>query len=149
MNKKETLNFIKKYHSFILSTINDNGFPESRAVINIANPEIAPHLTCFYEKNDKIYITTNTSSSKVKQIYDNPLSSVYMFDNDSFVGLLLIGEALEIKDEKTKRELWDDSWEMYYKGGFNGGDYTIIEFVPQYFKAYKNFSLEEGDIDWE
>lgn len=148
MNKKDILEFIKNPLFINFSTVNGQGFPETRAVVNLRNENIAPHLTEFFKHSDKIYIMTNTSSAKISQIINNHKTSLYISDNDKFKGLLLLGKAFEVIDKDTKKKLWDDSWNFYYKGGLEGGDFSILEFVAQEYKFYENLSVVDEKIDW-
>jgi general stress protein 26 len=146
MNKSEVLKFIDQLPILILTTMNGNQ-PETRALINIRNIGIAPHLTGFFNKNDRILFITNTHTDKIEQIRKNPIAALYSHSND-FSGLLLIGKIHEITDKETIDVLWDDSWAHYYPDGKDGGDFSVIEFMPENFKSYsgKDFSKKSGNI---
>lgn len=148
MNKKEILDYIKEHPLMHLSTINSDGFPECRTVINLINKESAPHLTKFAEKTKKIYIMTNTCSAKVAQISDNSKSSLYFVDHENYSGLLLMGHTIEVKDVKTKKNIWDEGWDVYYKDGFEGGDFSVLEFIPERYKLYGNLTVIDNKIKW-
>lgn len=148
MDKRSILNYIKQYKFLNLSTINSAQYPECRAMVNIMNKEIAPHLIGYFNKNDKIYIMTNTHSDKIPQIKKNNKSSIYFVDNRQFEGLLLTGIISEINDEEIKKDLWDNSWTAYYKGGLEGGDFSILEFTPNKYKFYTDLSVKNGDVNW-
>ncbi|GHU82853.1 hypothetical protein FACS189415_4000 [Bacteroidia bacterium] len=50
-----------------LTTIDKNGFPSTRAMLNLRNKQQYPHLVVLYEAENKpltVYLTTNTSSAK-------------------------------------------------------------------------------------
>jgi general stress protein 26 len=146
MNKTEILKFLDAQNIIILCTLDTDGAPESRALINIRNSKIAPHLTEFFRSDNRILMITNTSSAKIRQIRENADASLYMF-NDKFSGLLLKGKIHEILDAKTRDALWDDSWKMYYPDGKDGGDFSVLELVPETFKSYANFSVTKGKIE--
>ena len=136
-------------NSFIdLCTINEDGTPEVRAMLNLRNAEICPHLISkFKDDNLVFYFTTNTSSSKIKQIRKNKKASVYASDARTFEGLLLLGVIEEEKDKKTKDGLWHDSWKMYYPDGKDGGDYSILRFTPKSYKYYDGkFNVQQGAL---
>jgi general stress protein 26 len=147
MKKSEVLAFLDKQNDFILNTINLEGVPESRALINIRNPRIAPHLKEFFKNDGRIFIITNTHSDKIPQIRKNNAASVYLFDQQ-YNGLLLLGKVREVLDVKTKHTLWDDSWKSYYPGGKDDKDFSVLEFVPESFKSYSgsDFAKEKGKI---
>ena len=145
MKKEKVLEFLREQEVFVLSTMDADGAPEMRALINIRNPKIAPHLVKFFKKDDRILIITNTHSDKISQIRANSVASLYSY-NQKFEGLLLKGYIKEVLDEETSVALWDDSWKMYYPGGRDGGDFSILEFVPETYKSYSGFEKEKGEI---
>jgi len=147
MNKQEIIKFTDARTIIMLGTIDNAGTPVIRALINIRNKNIAPHLTEHFKKDDRLLFITNTSSDKIGQVRKNPAASLYCFD-DAFNGLLLTGHIKEITDDETKNALWDDSWKMYYPDGKDGGDFSILEFTPENYKFYKEFNVNKGSIKW-
>ncbi|MDR1071287.1 MAG: pyridoxamine 5'-phosphate oxidase family protein, partial [Rickettsiales bacterium] len=134
MTKKEVLAFMDARHVLMLTTM-DGGAPETRALINIRNPEIAPHLAEYFKAHGRMFLMTNTHTDKIAQIRKNPAAALYGFD-DNFSGLLLKGKIVEITDAATIDALWDDSWKMYYPDGKDGGDFSLLEFLPESFKFF-------------
>ena len=132
-----------------LATINTDGTPEVRAMINLRHKDIAPHLQDFFAKQPlmDIYFTTNTSSSKIKHLAKNNKASVYLYDAKTFEGILLLGTIAEVIDAKIKDTFWHDSWKMYYPAGKDGGDYSILKFTLSAYKFYTGeFKVETGVI---
>ncbi|MCL2469110.1 MAG: pyridoxamine 5'-phosphate oxidase family protein [Alphaproteobacteria bacterium] len=145
MNKTDALAFLDKQAVLMLGTIGDDGAPQMRAVINIRNGGIAPHLVGFFKGDDRILIITNTSSDKIGQIRAEDKASLYAYDQQ-FHGLLLMGRVREVLDASVKDALWDDSWVMYYPDGKDGGDFSVLVFEPESYKSYANFSVEKGSF---
>ena len=146
MNLSQILKFIGMQQIFMLATNGQGGAaPQMRAVINIRHPEIAPHLVEFFEKDNRIMIITNTSSDKIGQIRANNAASLYAYDA-AYNGLLLIGKVAEVTDSATRDALWDDSWKMYYPDGKDGGDFSVLQFTPESYKFYHEFSVERGEV---
>ena len=147
---KQTLKQLLSQNMFIdLATVNPDGVPETRAMINLRHKDIAPHLQTFFDKQPltDIYFTTNTSSSKMKHLSKNNKTSIYLYDAKTFEGILLLGTAAEVKDQKIKDTFWHDSWKMYYPAGKDGGDYSILKFTPASYKFYTGeFKVETGKI---
>jgi len=147
---QKTLKKLLSQNMFIdLSTVNTDGTPEVRAMINLRHKDIAPHLQDFFAAHPltDIYFTTNTSSSKIKHLASSNKASVYLYDAKTFEGVLLLGAAQEIKDKKIKDALWHDSWKIYYPAGKDGGDYSILKFTPASYKFYTGeFKVESGKI---
>jgi general stress protein 26 len=145
MDKSKILAFLDRQSVLMLSTIGASGAPETRALINIRNEKIAPHLVEFFKHDDRILVITNTHSDKIGQIRANGIASLYAYDQQ-FNGLLLVGKVREVSDAATKGALWDDSWKMYYPDGKEGGDFSVLEFMPESYKSYVNFQVEKGKL---
>lgn len=137
------LNLMKTVKACFLSTINQSGFPEIRAMLNLRNSGVYPKLSEVFEKHDEdflVYLTTNSASQKVRQINNNSHISIYYCDPDVFQGTMIAGKAEIVDDIFLKKELWQADWNVYYPGGPNDPDYTIIRFKPDYVKAYGNLN---------
>jgi general stress protein 26 len=156
MTLADVLNFIDAQPILLLTTVNhpsprlraaSGPVPETRAMINIRNGGIAPHLAAYFKTNERILFITNTHTDKIKQIRANGTAAVYAY-SANFSGLLLTGKIREIIDPETRDALWDDSWKMYYPDGKDGGDFSILEFFPEEFKSYngENFEKQIGMV---
>ncbi|MDR2412680.1 MAG: pyridoxamine 5'-phosphate oxidase family protein [Rickettsiales bacterium] len=145
MKISEILTFFDKQAAIMLGTLNEVGAPEIRALINIRNKDVAPHLTDFFKRNERLLLITNTHSDKIGQIRANSSAALYAFDQQ-FNGLLLTGKVLEIADNAVKDALWDDSWKMYYPAGKDGGDFSVLEFIPSEYKSYVDFNVNKGQV---
>ena len=113
-----------------LTTIDSDGYPITRAMFNLRNKEQFPEFSEFFadQGNEFIfYISTNTSSSKVDHIKENPKISVYFCDPEDFKGVMFGGEAEIIDDPKIKQNIWLDWWTKYYPGGLEDPDYTLFK----------------------
>lgn len=122
-----------------LTTIDDRGFPQTRAMLNLRNSGHYPNLTPLFKKHGSdylVYFTTNASSQKINQIKNNPKVSVYYSKPSEWRGLML-GGTIEIVEEQTiKKSLWQNSWTMYYPKGSTDNDYTILKLTPDVLKLY-------------
>jgi len=130
-----------------LTTIDLKGYPSTRAVFNMRNVNRFPYLANFMKqyKNDfTLFFTTNTSSIKISHILNNPKVSVYFCDTNMFKGFMCQGEIEIVQDEAVRDALWCDDWNMYYPGGKEGGDYTVLKLKPIYIKSY--FNLHQSDL---
>ncbi|MFW9972675.1 MAG: pyridoxamine 5'-phosphate oxidase family protein, partial [Candidatus Odinarchaeota archaeon] len=128
------------------STIDSNGFPITRALLNTRNKERYPEFSEFYENlKDKylIYFSTNTSSSKIDHIKENPKVSVYFCDTEQFKGVMFGGEIEIIEDMEIKRQFWLDRSIRYYPKGLEDPDYTILQFKPKEARFYYKLNQVE------
>ncbi len=126
-----------------LTTINGEGFPETRSMFNLRRKEQFPGLRVFDRDPGSFtaWFTTNTSSSKVAQVRSNPRACVYYSDPDHWRGLMLLGLATVVEDGAMKRELWQEGWEMYYPGGPGDPDYALLRLEPSELKYYHQMNL--------
>lgn len=136
-NPEQTIgNLIDRCSSTILSYIDNEGFPISKAML-------APRER---EGIKEFWFTTNTSSNKVKYFRENPKASIYFVDKRFFRGISLVGmvEVLETPDEKER--IWRDGDTMYYPGGVTDTDYCVLKFTATKGRYYCNFNSEDFAI---
>lgn len=143
MDEKEarelSLELMEKAEAAILTTIDTEGFPHTRAMFNLRRREQFPGLSSLFKKHhgDFLgYFTTNTSSSKIAHIRKNPRVSVYYCEPGEWRGLMLSGEVEIFPDKKLKEEIWQENWNMYYPGGVHDPDNTILRLRPIFAKYY-------------
>ena len=138
---------IKKAAAAYLTTIDENGFPSTRAMFNLRNSVQFPKLASFMSQFDNSltsFFTTNTSSIKMRQIIKNPKVAVYYCDTVIYQGLMCQGNIEIENDKSVKHSIWHEEWKMYYPEGRDSEDYTILRLQPFYAKSY--FQLNQTDI---
>jgi general stress protein 26 len=143
------LELIKHSSAVFLTTIDTEGFPSTRAMLNLRNPKQFPELVPFMEKFEDgftLFFTTNTSSIKIKQIMHNPKVSVYYCDTKTWHGLMCQGNIEIVTDKSIKHAMWLDSWKMYYPEGKDSEDYAILKLEPSYIKTYYKFQQEDQKL---
>lgn len=141
----QSLKLMESSSAAYLTTIDESGFPQTRAMLNLRNPKQYPALLNLFKKHSKdflAYFTTNTSSAKIKQIKSNPAVSVYYCRPDKWHGFMLSGNIEIVDDQKEKSMLWQNGWEMYYSKGATDPDYAILKLKPLYGKLYHQFRTE-------
>ncbi len=143
MNDKEarkiSLELMESSKAAYLTTIDSEGYPITRAMFNLRNKEQFPELSEFFSEQDNkfvIYISTNTSSSKIDHIQKNPKISVYFCEPEDFKGIMFGGEAETIDDIEIKQKLWLDWWTKYYTKGLEDPDYTLFKLNPKTARFY-------------
>ncbi|MFX0025732.1 MAG: pyridoxamine 5'-phosphate oxidase family protein [Candidatus Hermodarchaeota archaeon] len=137
--KKDSLKLIEESKAAYLTTIDSNGAPITRAMFNLRNKLQFPEFSSFFNKQENkflIYISTNTSSSKVTHIEKNPTINVYFCDPDDFKGVMLGGKVEIVEDKKLKHEIWLDWWTRYYPEGVDDPDYTLLRLNPKNLRYY-------------
>ena len=137
--KKRIIELMEISEACCLTTIDDLGFPQTRAMLNLRNSKLYPGLVPLFKRHNDDYLayfTTNTSSQKINQIKNNPKVSVYYAKPRDWRGLMLGGTIEIVKDQTIKRSLWQDAWTMYYPRGSADPDYTILALKPDVLKLY-------------
>ena len=137
--KKTALKLISESKAAYLTTIDLKGFPITRAMFNLRNKEQFPEFSDFFQNQENvfsIYISTNTSSTKVKHLNNNPLMCVYFCDTDNFQGFMLGGSVEFVDDIRMKKTVWLDWWTKYYQKGVEDPDYTLLRLNPKNARYY-------------
>jgi general stress protein 26 len=133
-----------------LTTIDVNGYPQTRAMFNLRNKKWFPKLIPFFEKMDDftIIFSTNTSSTKINDIKTNTAVSAYYCDPESWKGVMFGGNIEIIDDLAIKKDLWHDDWNKYYSKGYDDPDHTVLRINPTIAKGWAGsmtFKLVVGD----
>ena len=138
MNEQEMKDFsiklMQEANVTCFTTMDETGYPHTRAIFNLRNIKQFPTLAKIFENQKEdllIYISTNTSSTKVKHIRTNTAVSLCFTDPEDFRGLTLGGDIEIVTDETIKKELWLDWWNKYYPKGIEDEDYTILMLQPK------------------
>ena len=122
--------------SILITTIDEDGFPHTRAMLAIRKREGLKHF----------YFSTNTSSQKVKQLLSNPKSCIYIYNVRSYVGAMLIGTAKVLQDEMSKKLIWRTGDELYYTKGVCDPDYCVVKFTAKKLRFYSDLKSLDFDI---
>ena len=129
-------NMIDKTRVSIISSVDEAGFPNTKAMLPPRKREGIKHL----------FFTTNTSSMRVKQYTDNPKACVYFYDKRYFKGVMLKGTMEVLHDKTSKKMIWKDGDEMYYSKGVTDPDYCVLKFTAQNGRYYSNFKSNNFEV---
>ena len=130
-------NLIDKAGVSIISSVDEDGFPNTKAMLPPRKREGIKH----------IFFTTNTSSMRVKQYIGNSKACVYFFDKRFFKGVMLRGVMEVLKDSESKKMIWKAGDEMYYPKGVTDPDYCVLRFTAQNGRYYSNFKSENFEVE--
>lgn len=119
----------------MLGTNGAEGHPNIKAMIKVEAEGIKT-----------IWFSTNTSSKRVAQLRENPKTCVYFHDEDTFKGLILVGEVELLTDLESRKRLWKDGCEIYYPLGVTDPDYTVLRFTAKYGNYYESLNNVSFDI---
>jgi general stress protein 26 len=136
--KRVSLELMEVVQDAYLSTVDDDGFPQTRVMGNLRNKEqcrIAEELFAGHNKDFLIYMLTGDSSDKMQQIRANPKVSVYFCNSAEFHTLLLVGNAEEIDDLDLKKRIWQDEWKIHWPGGPEDRELIMLKLLPEWAKG--------------
>lgn len=144
MTQEETTELIHellaKPSAAFMATIDENGLPYIRAVFNLRCEEKFPHpAKVIKELEDNtftVYISTNTSSVKMKHISQNKNIALYYSIPGEVKGIMLQGEVKVLDDMDFKKKIWMDDWVKYYREGYTDPDFTILKLKPKVIKGW-------------
>lgn len=130
-------NLIDKQGVAFISSVDENGFPNTKAMLP---PRKREGIKTFY-------FTTNTSSMRVAQYRKNPKACIYLCDKRFFRGVMLKGNVEVLEDSGSKELIWRDGDTMYYSKGVTDPDYCVLRFTAAEGRYYSNFKSENFDIE--
>ncbi len=147
--KRLSIDLLETAEAAIVTTIDPDGFPQTRAMFNLRRTtQFAGLAGAFHNHRDDflVYFTTNTSSPKIAHIKKNPKVSVYYCMPADFRGLMLSGEMEIVTDRVERERVWQKGWEMYYPGGVNDPDHTVLRLRPMTAKYYHQLNFFTFDL---
>ena len=144
-----SLNLMQNTEAVYLTTVNTDGMPNTRAMLNLRNTGSYPDLENFFtEYNQKLitFFTTNTSSGKVAQIKLNPFVCAYYCIPKQFQGVMLGGKIDIVTKENFKKKLWQTEWEIFYPKGADDPDYAVLRLTPVVIKGWAQMNRFELNL---
>ena len=150
--RQQSLDLMKTSPAAYLSTIDEHGFPQIRAMVNLRNSEQYPSVVELFKNHDRdllVYISTNTSSNKARQIRANPKVAFYYCIPEQWRGLMLGGEAETLEDIELKRKIYQEGWEIYFPEGPGDADFALFRLMPVVAKYYQSLDVCEFGFEGE
>lgn len=130
MTKEGIYEFIARQKTSLISSVDEEGYPATRALIQ-------PVLI---EGND-IYFASYTSSRKVRHYRNNSKACVYFYEKGrNFQGVEIKGNMEVCIDATTKERFWKPFFSKFYRKGITDPDYCILKFTgfeAQWFSSRK------------
>jgi general stress protein 26 len=101
--------------------------------INIVRGQ--PHAKAMYvmlqEGIQKLWFNTDSTSKRLKNIQEDPTSTVYVYDAQRVEGVMLSGKAYIETDEKIRMQAWEKAIVTEYEGGVNNLDFQVVRFETE------------------
>jgi pyridoxamine 5'-phosphate oxidase len=137
--KEMCLNLLENGWPAYVTTVDREGFPQTRAMFNLRNKERFPILKSFFEQlqdDFTLIFTTNTSSTKIKDIESNRAVSVYYCDPETWRGVMFSGLIEIVTDMTIKKSIWHPEWSRYYLSGYDDPDHSVLRLNPTMAKGW-------------
>ncbi len=132
MTKEEIIEFVKRQKTSILSSVDEEGYPWSRALIK---PVLVDGNTIFF--------ATYSSSNKTRHYQNNNLASIYFYEKGrNFQGVMIKGKMEVVTDLKIKEKLWIPFFYKFYRKGVTDPEYCILKFSCEKAEWFSNFKTE-------
>ena len=130
-------NLIDKNGTGVISSIDDEGYPNTKAMLPPRKREGIKYF----------WFSTNTSSMRVSQYRENPKACIYFFDKRFYRGVMLKGTMEVLEDAQSKEMIWQKGDTLYYPKGVTDPDYCVLRFTTQSGRYYSNFSSQDFDVE--
>ncbi len=142
----EARELMRRTEFVYLSSLDDEGLPETRVLFNLLKHRAeacARGPAALDPAGFASYIGTNASSRKAAQLREDGRCHLYFSDNASYQGFGLKGKAVEVLDPAIRAAVYAESWDMYYPGGRDGGDFLLLRFEPEAGRYYHGLRVVE------
>ncbi|UCG30438.1 MAG: pyridoxamine 5'-phosphate oxidase family protein [candidate division WOR-3 bacterium] len=140
INMKDAgLELLESADTVYVTTIDEDGYPQTRCMFNLRNKRKFPKLIDVFKNHNEdfmVLFTTNTSSEKIAQIKRNSAVCLYYCKPDKFQGIMLSGDMEIANDPKIREALWHEGWERYYPKGPHDPDHTVLRMYPKKAKGW-------------
>jgi len=133
-----------------MTSVGQDGYPRTRAMLNLRNREQYPDQIRIYADHDRdllVYLTTNTSSFKRAELEANPRVCLYYCHPADFFGVALIGDIEIVDAMAVKESLWVDWWSRYYPTGqADDPDFTLLRLQPKEVRGWNRGEKFSFDV---
>lgn len=140
--RKQALDSVNKAEFVIFNTVNEDGFPQTRAMANLHQGGKLPAA-----KDGKVtlYFVTTAGSNKVRHLRASPKVSAYYLDAKNVTSALFTGTVEEVKDPAEKKAVWADWMKGVYKTPDNP-EFVVLRLAPVRVKVDVKASPTEADL---
>ena len=138
MDLKKIESFIDRQKVCFICSVDGENYPNVKAMLK---PRKRTGLKEFY-------LSTNTSSMRVKQYKENPNACIYFYHKGliRYEGVMLKGTMEVLTDQKSKNMIWKKGDTMFYKQGVTDPDYCVLKFTAVSGRYYCDLKTESFEI---
>lgn len=119
-----------------IGSIGDDGYPNIKAMLS---PRKRNGIREFF-------LSTNTSSQKVKSFRERPQACLYFCSRFFYRGLMLKGSVEILEDQDSKTMLWEKGDFLYYREGVTDPDYCVLKFTATSARYYSRLKSTDVEI---
>ena len=140
MTKEKAEKLYKKVSTFILSCVDKDGYPLTKAVV--------PGK--FRDSLNEMYFCTNSSSNFAKAVNNSKKASVYFYKKQLLFiwkGCYLKGNIEIVEDKLVKEKYWQQKYKNAYdEKNYLDPDFCVLKFIPTKGRLYQNFEIKDFEI---
>jgi general stress protein 26 len=135
--KKVALNLLQTQELVYFSTVNEQGYPETRVVENVRCQGFNEAKSPFDTGSLDTAIVTSMWRDKVTQVKKNNKASVFIVDLASFKEVILIGTVEIVEDAGFKKACYSKQLDKFYPKGADDPNYGVLKFKTEKFKVHE------------
>lgn len=132
--RAEIMGLVEQAKIAIVCSVDADGRPNAKAMLNLQRDGLKT-----------FWFSTNLSSKRAAQFKADGKACIYFVNEDSFQGLMLVGEMEVRTDRETRAMLWREGFEIYYPAGIDDGDYCVLKFEAKtgnYYHGLRNTTFD-------
>jgi len=137
-SKEKAERLYKRVNTFILTCVDSDGFPMTKAVVPGKNRKSI----------DEMFFCTNTSSKFANAIKKNSKASVYFYTRRLiWKGCYLRGTMEIVTDMEIKKKQWSNMYKnAYEEKAYTDPDFCVLQFKPIYGRFYRWYKIEDFEV---
>lgn len=127
--------FHRKAEAAYLTTIDEQGFPHTRAMVNLRNDQAFPLAAPLFQGHEQDFMTwfsTVRGFEKLRHIERNHRVSVFYCHPQEWCSLLLKGVIQVVYDDEIRKNIWHDDWYEIFPSGILDPRQVVLRLDPVY-----------------
>ena len=98
-------------------TFGANGWPNVRVLLVAERDSV-----------ETIWFATETTSSKIAELKENPKAIIYGYDPEPMLEFRLFGKVEMLTDSASRRKIWKDEYIEYFPDGIDSPNMVVLRF---------------------
>ena len=118
--KQQALELVDRLRYAVMGTFDERGAGSLRAMTKIENEGLT-----------FVWFATSEGSRKVRQLRQNPRTTLYFSDSRGKLGVTLFGRAEVLQDPLLKQRVWRPGFRTFWAQGSDDPDYCVLRFAAE------------------